>query len=194
MRLAVCTSVFVAFLLMLAGETGSRERAATRLSHMAFRDFAVLDGRIVAIRGELGPASFFKSLHSVEQEDRTVVLNDQGEVQFFPNRVTITLFLMGPIPKVYERTPLSFDRQYMEGLQFKAEWKRGLHLRAVNRFRELTASASQAPYLGPLLPRFEEWWIYEFVVEDTEVPIDDHLILYIISPENKRIARLSARL
>jgi hypothetical protein len=93
-----------------------------------------------------------------------------------------------------------FDPQYMEGLRFKAEWKRGLELRSVKQFRLLTASASQPPPQPPQLnllfpfPAFRECWIYEFVVEDSRVPINDHLILSVISPDNKRLARLSAHL
>jgi hypothetical protein len=45
-----------------------------------------------------------------------------------------------------------------------------------------------------LLPGVRECWIYELVVEDSEVPIDDHLILSVISPEDNRLARLSAHL
>ena len=50
--------------------------------------------------------------------------------------------------------------QYMEDMKFKAEWKRGVELRPVKAFRELS----------------------------------DHLILTIMSPENKRLARVFAHL
>lgn len=72
------------------------------------------------------------------------------------------------------------DPQYMETLQCKTEWKRGLDLRRV-----LSASTSQLPNLGPLFLDLQECWIYEFVIEESNVPIDDHLILYIISPSNE---------
>jgi hypothetical protein len=200
MCLARFTAALLAFLFVLAPEIGSRGPAATRRSAMVFRDFAEMDGAFVVIRGGLGPAEFFKGLHSVERKGQTVVLNDEGEVQFFPDRVTITLLFLGPIPKAHEETSLpSFDPQYMKDLQFKAEWKRGVEMRSVKRFSVLTASASQPPQQPQLdllfpFPVFRECWIYEFVIEDSEVPIDDHLILYVISPDNKRLARLSAHL
>lgn len=200
MCLARFTAPLLAFLFVLTPEIGSRGPDPKRPSAMVFRDFADMDGAFVAIHGDLGPAEFFKGLHSVEQKDQTVVLNDEGKVQFFPDRVTITLLFLGPIPKEHDAKPLqSFDPQYMRDLQFKAEWKRGLELRSVKRFRVLAASASQRPQQPKLdvlfpFPAFRECWIYEFVVEDSEVPIDDHLILYVISPDNKRLARLSAHL
>jgi hypothetical protein len=61
----------------------------------------------------------------------------------------------------------------------------------VKTFRELTASESQPPDLAVSL-NVRQCWIYEFVVEDTDVPLTDHLILCIFSPENRRLARLSA--
>jgi hypothetical protein len=195
MRFARFTFGFLVFLFMLAPEISSGGPEATQRRAMGFGDFAEINGMFVGIRGELGPASFFRGLHAVEQKGRTLVLNAEGEVRFFPERVTITLLLMGPIPKALERTPSpSFDPQYMEDLRFTAEWKRGLDLRPVKQFRVLTASASQPPDLGPFFPDFRDCWIYDFVLEDSAVPIDDHLILYIISPENKRLARLSAHL
>jgi hypothetical protein len=82
----------------------------------------------------------------------------------------------------------------MEDLQFKAEWKRGLELRPVKGFRELTVSVSQPPTRFDILLDLREAWIYEFVVEDSQVPASDHFILCVISPDKKRLARLSAYL
>jgi len=195
MRPAHLTIASLGFLLMLVPGISSRGTSSSRPRVMVFGDVAEINGMLVGIRGELGPASFFRGLHAVEQKGRTLVLNDEGEVQFFPERVTITLLLMGPIAKASERTPSpSFDPQYMENLRFRADWKRGLDLRPVKQFRLLTASASQPPDLGPFFPDFRECWIYEFVLEDGGVPIDDHLVLYITSPDDKRLARLSAHL
>jgi hypothetical protein len=78
----------------------------------------------------------------------------------------------------------------MEELRFRADWKRGLDQRPVKSFTLLTMSTTQ-PDFEPGLG-IKECWIYEFVVEDTEVPISDHLIFYIVSPENRRLARMSA--
>lgn len=142
--------------------------------------------------GAIGPSSFFENLRLVDSKDRTVFLNDFGEVVFFPDRMTITLFIMGPIPREYGRIS-GFDAQYMNELKFKAEWKRGIELRPVKTFRQLTTSVTEPPSFAVSLG-VRECWVYEFVVEDTEVPVSDHLIFFIMSPEKKRLARLSAHL
>jgi hypothetical protein len=63
---------------------------------MAFADIAEIKGNLAMIKGTLGPTDFFENLRSADSKDRTVFLNDAGEVQFFPDRMT----LMGdPFPK-----------------------------------------------------------------------------------------------
>lgn len=161
---------------------------------MAFRDVREINGDLALIAGTIGPSGFFESLRSVDSNDGTVFLNDFGEVRFFPDRMTVTLFIIGPLPKEHGRVrPSGLDPQYMNELKFKAEWKRGIELRPVKSFRQLTVSVTDTPSVFvPLSVR--ECWVYEFVIEDTEVPAGDHLVFYVISPENKRLARLSAYL
>jgi hypothetical protein len=161
---------------------------------MEFRDVGEINGDLVVIAGVVGPSSFFENLRPVDSNDRTVFLNDFGEVLFFPDRLTITLFIVGPLRKDHGKFQNSdFDAQYMNELKFRAEWKRGIESRPVKTFRQLTASVTDPPdFAVPLGVR--ECWIYEFVVEDAEVPVSDHLIFFILSPQNKRLARLSAYL
>jgi len=161
---------------------------------MAFRDVVEINEDLAAMAGTIGPSSFFENLRSVDSNYKTVFLNDFGEVLFFPDRMTITFFIIGPLRKEHgQNRPSGFDALYMNELKFKAEWKRGIKLRPVKAFRQLTASVTEPPRFAVLLGA-RECWIYEFVIEDTEVPASDHLILSIMSPENKRLARLSAYL
>jgi hypothetical protein len=52
---------------------------------MAIRDVVEINGDLVAIAGVVGPSSFFENLRPVDSNDRTVFLNDVGEVLFFPD-------------------------------------------------------------------------------------------------------------
>jgi hypothetical protein len=187
-------AALLALLLMSTTGIGDPKSNATRRRGMTFTDVGEINGDLAAIVGTIGPNSFFENLRSVDSNDRTMFLNDLGEVPFFPDRMTITLFIIGPLPKEHGKTrPSGFDTQYMNELKFKAEWKRGIELRPVKTFRQLTASVTEPPsFAAPLGVR--ECWIYEFVIEDTEVPASDHLIFFVMSPENKRLARLSAHL
>lgn len=188
-------AALLALLLVSTTGTGVPKSNATRRRAMAFRDVGEINGELAVIAGAVGPSSFFENLRAVDSKDRTVFLNDFAEVLFFPDRMTITLFITGPLPKEHGKGwPSGFDAQYMNELKFKAEWKRGIELRPVRTFRQLTTSVTAEPpsFAVPLGVR--ERWIYEVVIEDAEVPIGDHLIFFIMSPENKRLARLSAYL
>lgn len=165
--------------------------ATTARRVMQFGDFGRVEDALILIRGALGPSSFFKDLRCVDSADKTLFVNDTGEALTFPDRLTITLLIIGPLPKNEYAQPKRLDSEYMLGLRFSANWKRGVKMRPVKAFGQLTASESQPPDLAvPLNVR--QCWIYEFVVEDTDVPLTDHLILCIFSPENKLLARLSA--
>jgi len=180
----------VALLLATTGTGGTNQDTTERLV-MAFAGVGEIDGNSVAIRGQVGPANFFENLRSIDSKNGTVFRNSDGEVRFFPDRITVTLFIIGPFTKrARDSGP---DAQYMEGIKFKAEWKRGVERRPVQAFRQLKVSVTEPPdaFLSRVI---KECWVYEFVIEDSEVPISDHLILDVTSPENKRLARLSAHL
>ena len=187
-------AALLALLLMSTTGTGGPKSNTSQPRGMAFRDIGEINGDLAVIAGTIGPGSFFENLRTVDSRDRTVFLNDFGEVLFFPDRMTITLFIIGPLPKKHGKAqPSDFDAQYMNELKFKAGWKRGIELRPVKTLRQLTASVTEPPSFAVSLG-VRECWIYEFVIEDTEVPARDHLIFFIESPGNKRLARLSAYL
>jgi len=185
-------AALLALLLMSTTGTGGPKSNTIQRRGMALRDIGEINGDLAVVVGAIGPSSFFEDLRLVDSKDRTVFLNDFGEVVFFPGRMTITLFIVGPIPREHGRTS-GFDAQYMNGLKFKAAWKRGIELRPVGTFQQLTTLVTEPPSFAVSLG-IRECWVYEFVVEDTEVPVSDHLIFSIMSPENKRLARLSAHL
>lgn len=192
-RTATCLLILLAVPPTVSTPTAVPNTTTSHCRVMQFGDFAEIDGALVVIHGVLGPTSFFKNLRCVASGDNTAFMNDMSEAGTFPNRLTITLFIIGPVPKNEFAQPKSLDAEYMLGLSFNANWKRGLKLRPVKAFRQLSASESRAPDLAVHLTA-RQCWIYEFVVEDADVPLTDHLILSIVSPENKRLARLSAYL
>ena len=190
-RTATCLLALLATPPIVSSQAAVPNATTTHCRFMHFVGFGQVDDAFIVIRGVLGPSSFFKNLRCVDSAEDTVFMNDAGEALTFPDRLTITLVIMGPVPKNEFAQPKRLDPEYMSGLRFSANWKRGVEMRRVKAFRELTGSESQPPDLAvPLNVR--QSWIYELVIEDTDVPLTDHLILCIFSPENKRLARLSA--
>lgn len=152
------------------------------------------DGVWVSIIGTVGPFEFFKSLRSVDSPQGTTFLNDSGEVQSFPSRMTILLRIIGPVtPNGRSLAGKKLNYDQMRWLRFKAQWKRGLKLRDVRDLQlHIPWASSYMDVENPEL--LVNNWTYEMVLEDSQVPITDHLVLYILTPENKLIARMSAYL
>lgn len=193
LRRATGLLVLLAISPFLSTEAALPKATKAHCRGMRFWDFGELNGALVVIHGVVGPWSFFRNLRCVNSADEIIFKDNSGEARTFPDRLTITLSIDGPYAKKGCVQGRNLDPEFMLGLSFKANWKRGLNLRPVKAFRQLSASESPAANLGfTIKPR--QHWIYEFVVEDDDVPLTDHLVLYIVSPENKRLARLSASL
>ena len=73
----------------------------------------------------------------------------------------------------------------MNGLHFDGHWKRGMYLRTV---KNLSLTSHPPQYFSSALG---EGWAYDRDLDDSEVPLGDHLILDVLAPDNKRIARMS---
>src|SRR5262245_31648026 len=89
---------FVALLLTTMGVSGANHDTM-RPRSMALAGVGEINGDVFVIRGTIGPASFLENMRSVESKDGTVFQNNVGEVQFFPDRMTITLLVVGPFTK-----------------------------------------------------------------------------------------------
>ena len=181
------------FLLLAPGFAGTKEKMQLRA--MRFGGSVQLDENLHALLlGIVGPPEFFRNLRSVDSFRGSTFENDQGEVHFFPERMTITLRILGPVAPSGKSIPArKLNHDLMEGLRFKVQWKRGMKMRSVKEFRLLAVSESNFADLDNFgLPI--DGWTYEMVLEDSEVPVTDHLILYISSPQDKLLARMSAYL
>src|SRR5579883_206277 len=194
-RLPVAALVFVmaGFSLLIPRVTGSKEKEPPQ--GMRFAGTIRIEEEVRAsILAVVGPSEFFENLRSVDSPQGTVFMKDGGEVRFFPDRMTITLRIYGPEDsdgKSGASKQLNYD--LMRGLKFKVQWKRGMKLRSVRELRRL--SAAEGTFLDlENSGRPMDGWTYEMVFEDSRAPITDHLILSILSPDDKLIARMSAYL
>jgi hypothetical protein len=110
-------------LLLTTTGTGGTNQNTIQPRSMAFAGIGEINGDLVAIRGKIGPAGFFENLRSVDSKDGSVFRNNVGEVRFFPDRVTVTLLIIGPFTKRARAS--GPDAQYMEGMKFKGRVEAG---------------------------------------------------------------------
>jgi len=130
------------FLLLAPGFAGTKEKMQLRA--MRFGGSVQLDENLHALLlGIVGPPEFFRNLRSVDSFRGSTFENDQGEVHFFPERMTITLRILGPVAPSGKSIPArKLNHALMEGLRFKVQWKRGMKMRSVKEFRLLAVSES----------------------------------------------------
>ena len=128
--------------LLIAGSAGTKEKVHPHV--IQFSGIIQMDeDERVSVLGTFGPAEFFEGLHAVDSPQGRTYWNDSGEVRFFPERMRITLRMLGPVGPDGRSIPskkLNYDR--MRGLRFKVKWKRGMKLRDVREFRLFTPSES----------------------------------------------------
>jgi len=162
---------------------------------MTFWGTVEFDGNPVLVHGAFGAIEFFRSLRSIDSTDGTAFMNSNGKVEFFPDHLILRVLMSGSWPTRDRKTNApELNPQLMIGLKFKACWKRGMSLRSVKEFRQLTVSRTEVPdILQPFAwPTLRQFWSYEFAVDETKVPLSEHFIFYIVSPDDKQLARMSA--
>lgn len=111
------------------------------------------------------------------------------EVKVFPERLVIgVVAVVTHIPTKRTGPVVSKPSdEFMRSLKFEAHWKTGLQMRLA---KELTLERVSTPYSG----YHSTSWSYTLTLKDVDVPLTDHLILDVLSPEGKRVVRLSASL
>jgi len=191
--ISMFVSVLTSALLLTPVSIGAKQKDHPRPMHFS-GVVRVEEDVQVSVFGTVGPSEFFANLHAADSPDGTIYTNDSGQVRFFPDRITITVRILGPVANGGTSIlPGKLNYDLMRSLQFRVQWKHGMKLRSVQEFRFLSATESSFLDLGNS-GRPVNGWIYEMVLEDSQVPLTDHLILNILSPENRLLARLSARL
>jgi hypothetical protein len=184
----------VAFLPLLDRPIDLLKRQHPELNHVSFEFSGTgrIDDTEVNMIGTLGPQEFFESLVRTEGVDGDTIrfMRGSSEVKVFPDSLTIRLVVvLGAITRNRKFSTAKVDDPFMKSLKFQAQWKEGLQMRSV---REITLK-EVSPIRSPNLPALKAWG-YNLLVKDTDVPLMDHLIVTVASPDGKNIARLSAHL
>jgi hypothetical protein len=85
----------------------------------------------------------------------------------------------------------------MKSLRFQFYWKRGIELRRIEKLKQVSATAEPIePYNTEIkeeLPKRFRWFI-DFTIPSAGVPLTDRLVLIIRTADERRAARVAARL
>jgi len=137
----------------------------------------------------MGPAmsagEFFDGLQRYETAGGDVFRKDSQVVQTFPDAITIQVQVGISVCNADIYTPAPAP-PFVDGMQFKVQWKRGLAMRPVAQLR-----VQRIPFLAE---EGDNRMLFVLKIRDKGVPLTDHLIISVISQQGKLLSRMAGRL
>jgi hypothetical protein len=128
---------------------------------------------------------FFDGLQRHETPSGDEFHKNSRVVQNFPEQITVQVQLSISVCDADVYTPAPAP-SFVNGIRFKAQWKRGLTMRPVEQFAVQRVAITSEEGDSRLL--------FLLKIHDRDVPLTDHLIISVISPQGKLLSRMSGRL
>jgi hypothetical protein len=128
---------------------------------------------------------FFDGLQRHETPSGDEFRKNSRLVTNFPEQLTVQLQLSISVCDADIYTPAPAP-SFVNGIRFKAQWKRGLAMRLVTELRVQRVAITSEEGDSRLL--------FLLKIRDQNVPLTDHLIISVISPQGKLLSRMSGRL
>ena len=141
----------------------------------------VRDGNVCVNFGPVMTAGdFFDGLQRHETPSGDEFRKNSRVVQNFPEQITVQVQLSISVCDADIYTPAPAPG-FVNGIRFKAQWKRPVEQFAIQRVA-ITSEEGDNRLL------------FLLKIRDKNVPLTDHLIISVISPQGKLLSRMSGRL
>jgi hypothetical protein len=135
---------------------------------------------------DLESDEFFKGLQRIESDNGREYRKYSRVVTAYPPHLTLQIDIRISVCDADVYTPAPTP-EFLKTLHFKVQWKREMYLRPVTNY-----SVENVPLN---LGESENRKLLVIQIHDSEnVPITDHLILTILSPDGKILSRMAARI
>ncbi len=129
--------------------------------------------------------SFFDGLQRHETPAGDEFRINSRVVKNFPEQITVQVQLSISVCDADIYTPAPAPG-FVNGIRFKAQWKRGLAMRPVAQFAVQRVAITSEEGDSRML--------FLLKIRDQDVPLTDHLIISVMSPQGKLMSRMSGRL
>lgn len=133
----------------------------------------------------LQAGEFFNGLERVDNAQRSEFRKNSFVVTNFPDFMTIEINIRVEDCDADVYTPVKTP-EFVMGMHFRVEWKRGLDLRPV-----VNVSVERMPVM---MEQGDNRMLFVVKIRDHDVPLTDHLILSVVGADGKLMSRMSARL
>lgn len=146
----------------------------------------VRDGNVCVNFGPvMTSADFFDGLQRRETPSGDEFRKNSQVVKNFPEQITVQVQTSISVCDADIYTPAPAPG-FVGGIRFKAQWKRALTMRPV---AQLTVQRVAIPS-----EEGDNRLLFLLKIRDNGVPLTDHLIISVISPQGKLLSRMSGRL
>ena len=135
---------------------------------------------------DLESDEFFKGLQRIDADRSPEFRKYSQPVTTYPSRLIIQIDVRFSICDANIYTPAPAP-EFLKTLHFKVQWKRQLYLRPVAGFSVANVPLNLDEDEGRRL-------LVVQIRDANNIPLTDHLILTILSPEGKLLSRMAARL
>ncbi len=200
MRSIACLVLFLG--VATGGSSAPRDRQKYDGGVRFVTDAELPQGPCLYLLGMMTAPDFFVGLERRETSQGTEFRRGSRVITQFPDQVIVRIRIREFPCRVRVKrdegsAPPMATLETMSSLRFAASWKRGMQMRPVGNLTQRTFFVEKDEsllFIGmPTMPA-RNVWNYEFVVPSHDVPLTDHLILTIYTPDGWRLARVSARL
>jgi hypothetical protein len=135
---------------------------------------------------DLESDEFFKGLQRIDADHTPEFRKYSQTVTTYPSRLTIQIDVRISVCDANIFTPARAP-EFLKTLHFKVQWKRQLYLRPVAGYSVANVPLNLDEDEGRRL-------LVVQIRDANNIPLTDHLILTILSPEGKILSRMAARL
>src|ERR1700730_15310576 len=182
MGVAIC-----ALLIIVRGASGQAPRPVVEYKEVVPVSAGQIRDKDVCINFSpvMTSGDFFDGLQRHETTSGDQFRKNSLVVTTFPDQITVQVQTAVAVCDADLYTPAPLP-SFFNGLQFKVQWKRGQAMRSVAQVvvqRVMFASQEGDNRLMFLLK-----------IHDHNVPLTDHLIISVISPQGKLLTRMSGKL
>jgi hypothetical protein len=191
MRLLTFCLILPLFTMLAPRVTSSMQQSNDRYQLSFGVQSTQIGSAVVVFLGFVTADDFFRDIEKTTGSGDVTFSKHGAPLESFPEVLTVRVVASVPRQKSKpgKGYPLDPDPAVMSSLHFRAEWKTDMALRQVTGFSFESVKREDGP-----IEAIREQWIYNFTLSGKNVPLTDHLIVTVLSNDNKVLLRMSASL
>jgi hypothetical protein len=153
-----------------------------------------VDDGCIAFGGAVTSGDYFRDFERIENGNNIEFRKHGQLITEYPESLTLSIRIAGSRcdESSWDLAPSFFQNGSAEALKFQGEWKEGMRLRPVEGLTVVSHSRKSSSIHFPDRDLTTYAVEYHIDVNSKGVPLSNHLIISVLTPDGKRLVRLSA--